>query len=70
VGEGTWTDSRSIKVTHFVSAGKITFFRNDTDDFLQVAHFLATPLFAFVGGPVARRLFRAPKSETSTNEVP
>ncbi len=59
-GKGVWKDSRSIKVVSVAKAGTITFFRNDMNDFLQVGHFLASWLFAFVGGTTASRLFAGP----------
>jgi hypothetical protein len=61
-GKGVWTDSRSIEVVSVAKAGGIMFFRNDMNDFLQVGHFLASWLFAYVGGIATSRLFaRSPR---------
>jgi hypothetical protein len=59
--EGAWTDSRNIRVTTSISASRVTFSRYDMDDFLQVGHFLASWLFAFIGGITASRLFSKPR---------
>jgi hypothetical protein len=57
-GKGVWKDSRSIEVESVATSGGIVLFRNDRNDFLQVGHFVASWLFAFVGGIAASRLFR------------
>jgi hypothetical protein len=61
-GEGVWKDSRRIEIVRSFTAGNITFFRNDMNEFLQVGHFLVSWLFALVGGINASRLFARPES--------
>jgi hypothetical protein len=53
-GEGVWEDSRNIKITSAATLGKVTFFRNDTEDFLRMGHAIASLIFACVGGFVAQ----------------
>jgi uncharacterized membrane protein YtjA (UPF0391 family) len=66
-GTGVWKDSRSIEVASVAKAGGIRFFRNDMSDFLQVGHFLASWLFAFLGGMTASRLFLPPSRGDTSN---
>jgi uncharacterized membrane protein YtjA (UPF0391 family) len=61
-GKGVWKDSRSIEIISSANGGTITFFRNDMNEFLQVGHFVASWIFAFIGGITASRLFARPAS--------
>ncbi len=68
-GEGAWKDPRNIEIVSSFKAGKITFFRNDMDNFLQVGHFVASWLFALIGGTIGSRLF-AHRAEQNRPQTP
>lgn len=65
-GKGKLKDGRNIQVTHLARGGQITFFRNDTEDFMRTGHTLFSLLFSCLGGFVSRRLFIASRHGTSS----